>query len=130
MLPAGAALAVVAIIVMSCAKDKYAEVRTLLNDYITMTGDLDKAIDSAKSGKEVAVALRAYIAKVKVLGPQVESLPEKYPELENDPPADLKELIASFESATSGMGQVFGKLMAYMEDEAVVEALEELEETE
>ena len=71
--------------------------------------------------------MNEYITQIKTIGPQLEALPKKYPELENKPPAELESLTKQFEESTGSFKDIFGKLMEYSEDPEVMQALEKLE---
>ncbi|MBN2536169.1 MAG: hypothetical protein JXB88_25025 [Spirochaetales bacterium] len=106
---------------------KYSEVKKLLKDSIEASEKLYKEIDSAKDGKAVANALREYIKVMKVLSPKVEALSEKYPELEDNPPEELNDLMMEFEESLQGMMKVMQKAMKYMDDPEVIKVMEEFQ---
>jgi hypothetical protein len=110
-----------------CGTDKYADVKKVLNEYIALNDTLGKALESAKDGKAVAAALKVFVASAKTLGPTVEQLSTKYPELDTNPPAELKAIMEKMEKSNENMGTIFNKLGDYMNDEDVMKVLAELQ---
>ncbi|MBN2442621.1 MAG: hypothetical protein JXJ04_14800 [Spirochaetales bacterium] len=106
---------------------KYGEVKKLLNEYITASNKLNKTFDSAKDGKTVAKGLTEYIKVMKDLSPRIEALPEKYPELEDEPPEELKELVLEFETSMKTLFTIIQKAMEFADDPDVMKALGEFE---
>jgi hypothetical protein len=124
-----AVLALAALALVSCQKDKWAEPKKVMNDFIAMNGELGKSMDEADTGAEVAAALKAYVARAKVVGPQLEGLEDKYPELKNEEtiPQEVKDLMQEVENSLQGMTGIFGKIIEFGEDPAVQAAMEEFQ---
>jgi hypothetical protein len=110
---------------LSCG-DKYGDVKQLLTDYINMTDVLNKSLDDAKDNKAVVAALNNYTVKMKEISPRMESMAEKYPDLDKNTPAELKDLMTKFEESTGSYQNIFAKIMNYMSDPEVMQAVTDL----
>ena len=106
---------------------KYAEVKDLLKEYMVATTDYVKAMESAADGKAVAKAMIEYGKKMKDLEPKLDEMQDKYPELgEEEPPAELKDLMAEFGNIEQHLEPAMKKMMEYMTDPDVLEAIEKM----
>ncbi len=115
------------VIFTACGGGKYADVKQVLSQYVGLNETLYKELDSAKDGNAVAAAIKSYVAKAKELVPTMQKLSEKYPELNDNPPQELKEIVEKMEKSNESMSGMFDKLSVYANDAAVIEAIGELQ---
>jgi hypothetical protein len=126
LIPVLCVLCVSIFLMAGCGADKYADVKKVLNDYIALNDTLGKSLESAKDAKAVAAALKTFVTSAKTLGPTVEKLSTKYPELDSNPPEELKTLLDKMQKSNERMGTIFNGLGEYLNDDAVKEVLGEL----
>jgi hypothetical protein len=118
----------VMLLVINCATgNKYADVKKLLLDYIAATNALEKSLAPGIEGKVVAQALTDYTTIMKELSPKLRELSQKYPELDKTPPADLQDLMTQYKQSADAFTRIFEKLMVYMNDPAVIQAIQDMQ---
>ena len=106
----------------------YGEVKEILDEYIAVVEGLLSSIDKASNAREVAAMFNDFVDVVAKLSPRLETLGEKYPDLDDNTPEELEETMEKFEKSMESFTGVFEKLMPYMEDEEVQKAIKRLEE--
>ena len=107
---------------------KYGEVKSVMSDYIKANEDAAAALEKADTGQAVAKALEPYVEKMTKLSTKMESFDKKFPELKGEPPEELKELNKKFEeSLNSFVGMLMPKIMQFVDDPDVKQAMEKFD---
>jgi hypothetical protein len=119
-------LMIVCIFLAGCAGGgKYGDVKRILTDYIDASKKFETDMEKANDPKTVAAALKAYTNAMNKMSPQIEKIPEKYPELAGpEPPEELKSLINETERWEDVFEKFYNKIMGYSADPEVEKALE------
>jgi hypothetical protein len=117
------------IAISSCGGGKYSDVKPVIKKYTQETEKFVNAIEKAKSGKEVAAALKGYTKFMKEMKSKMEGLDKKYPELKDmaNPPQELKAEVEKMGEVAMKLGSVMMKAMKYADDPEVKKAQEEFQ---
>lgn len=127
------ALSVLALFVVTgCNKaEKYADVKSAMNDIIKLQENYIGSLEKAKDSKEFIAAVKTFGEGMEKLMPKMKELDKKYPEMKNqkEPPAELKPLVEKVEAVSKKMMEVQPAIMTkYMKDKTVQDALKEFAE--
>jgi len=107
---------------------KYADVKKVNAEFVSMLEDYVAELEKADSAKDVAAAMNSYADQLEGIMPEMKKLQEKYPELKDQDniPAELEESMESAMAAGMNMAGTFMKIAPYMEDPEVQKAQERI----
>jgi hypothetical protein len=103
------------------------ETKTLLQDYLTATNTLNDSIYPNADSKAVGQAIKEYSTKMKEYSPKLQSLRANHADFLAHPPADVKQLVTDYEASGETLKSIFTKLVPYMQDPVVVEAIQHMQ---
>ncbi|HNW27029.1 MAG TPA: hypothetical protein PKN50_01015 [Spirochaetota bacterium] len=122
-------LSIIAVLCM-CGCGKYSDVKSVIKDIIKATDACTADMQKAKSGKEAAVALDAYTAKMSVLRPKMNEQFNKYPELRTSRPKELTDIMEEFKASNNKFFPVLNEMiMKYKGDKDFGAAMENMNNT-
>lgn len=103
---------------------QYADIEEFSDQYMRLIEEYAAAMDRADSAQAVATAINRFADGIEKLGPAMQRLREKYPELEDnqDLPEEVKKLESRMEEAGMKMVQAMMKAAPYMGDPEVQKA--------
>ncbi len=121
-----APLSIIAVLCM-CGCGKYSDVKSVIKDIIKATDACAADMQKAQSGKEAAVALDAYTAKMSVLRPKMNEHFSKYPELRTSKPKELEDVMEAFKASNNRFFPVLNEtIMKYRGDKDFGAAMENM----
>jgi len=128
VLTAMAILTVLALVPVGAEAADLSEVKEVLGRAISAMETFTAAVDKATNSAEVIGAIDAFSAVMQDIGPKMQALEAKYPELQGDePPAELADEVARMDKLGEGMMGAMMKIMtAYGQDPQVSAAMEKL----
>jgi len=104
------AVVLVAILLFGCS-GKYQQEKTLLTTVTKAMETLTAAINQAGAPQELTSAVSAFSDQIEKLAPAMNKLTTEHPDWQTNPPANLKDTMEKFKSASSGMQGAMPKLM-------------------
>ncbi|HOT45668.1 MAG TPA: hypothetical protein PLM53_14135 [Spirochaetota bacterium] len=122
-------LSIIAVLCV-CGCGKYGDVKSVIKDIIKATDACTADMQKANSGKEAAVALDAYTAKMSVLRPKMNEYFNKYPELRTSKPKELEKVMEDFKASNNKFFPVLNEvIMKYKGDKDFGAAMENMNNT-
>ena len=93
------------------AQDQYAEVIDLMTAYLEITDKLSTDIEESQGEQQVAEAFNRYADDMEIIMPQMNSMSEKFPELNDDTPEALQPVLDQMEVTMERMMMAMQKVM-------------------
>lgn len=105
--------------------EKYAEVAEMMESFVNHTNEYADAILAAETGEEIAEIFLKYSRLMQQDQIALMKLPAMYPELVEmeEPPEELLPFAEKMEGIEAKMNQINEKIMPFMSDPAVIEAM-------
>jgi len=106
---------------VGCGGNRYGDCVKLNEKFVQLMQDYVGSLEKATSAKTVAEAMNRFADGMRVLGPKLKEMTEKYPELKdkNNQPEALKASREKAEEVGKRMAGSFMKIMPYMRDPQV-----------
>lgn len=124
-------LAMLVLIACGSKKDQaVSEAKKIMSQMTETINKASKAIESAKDGKEAAVALESFATELKSLKEKADALDKKYPELKSSDNKALPELEAEMQAFNEAIGKLMTVLQAdvkKLESPEFITAIQKLE---
>lgn len=122
------ALAVLFLVVSGTALyAAYEEESALLTDLIRDTKEYTAGVESVASAESCAALINAYGDKLERLKPGMLKLKANYPQLQTNPPEELRVLVEELGVAMGEMAAASVKLMSYAQDPEVMKATQRIQ---
>ena len=101
----------VAMLLFGCAGAKFQQEKTLLTTVATAMETLTASINQAGTPQAVTSAVSAFSTEIEKVAPAMKQLSDAHPDWDTNPPAELKDTMEKFKTASSGFQSAMPKLM-------------------
>ena len=105
------AATLIALLAVGCGGAEFAVEKTLLTTVTKAIETLTGGINNADSPTALASVLQAFSGQTEKLIPEMNKMSSAHPDWENSPPSELKDTMASFKEASTGLQGAMPKLM-------------------
>lgn len=120
-------VALATVLVLSgCGSDPYDEMADIISGQAQITENYIEGLEKAENSEDVVAVINEFSEGMKTLIPKIKSYQEKYPEIWNentDVPENVQAQQARLETASGKIQSATMKLVSYMMDPDVQEAM-------
>lgn len=121
------ALILLAIFHLTACSSQYSDVKSTLNKQITIFEDYINAMNKVGNADDMAEAINAFSKDMSKIIPELKTIAEKYPELENNttPPEELKEEYDKIKTFSEKVSTAMMQKFKYLSNPKVQKAIQE-----